>query len=398
MTRRPAVFERKTAIDVLRATKRVLRSPAGAFGDFSPASIPDVVLLMGKLDGDLTAGENSQTVSIWASFGGDAPTDTGIDVDAWGWLLTSDLSSGDEVLIVLANGRWEVVGGGGGSAPDCEATLDDAISDDSDNCLALGSDGRLFVDCTDKVSTDANNLISAGTDNGALLTASAMIDAETDNALTVGANNKLMLDPVDLIDAETPNGLSIGSNGELHVDPDDLISSDSDNLIEAGTDGKLWADATAGGGGTTVEAAVFMKTSYQNIGASGFEVMTLDSKAGGASNWALDNGNDEMEYTGSPTFVEIGGCIKYRVQNQNWPLRIRYFRGATQLVEFNCGDTENERQSGIFATWIDTSPGTNPVYTVQVARENASNAVALVETTTDQAVNVESWMFVKAYV
>ena len=364
MAKRPAVFERKTAIDVLRATKRVLRSPAGAFGDFSPASIPDVVLLMGKLDGDLTAGENSQTVSIWASFGGDAPTDTGIDVDAWGWLLTSDLSSGDEVLIVLANGRWEVVGGGGGSAPDCEATLDDAISDDSDNCLALGSDGRLFVDCTDKVSTDANNLISAGTDNGALLTASAMIDAETDNALTVGANNKLMLDPVDLIDAETPNGLSIGSNGELHVDPDDLISSDSDNLIEAGTDGKLWADATAGGGGgTTLSVARFDKTAAQASISSGY--MTLSAKAGD-SEWALNGDGYTMDLTGSPDWVHVRALVQMKITSTSQITQCQLLNPTTQLVNFEVLTDATRDSASVIMDYIDFSPGTNPSYRLQL--------------------------------
>lgn len=64
-----------------------------------------------------------------------------------------------------------------GVAVDPAKLLTAAVSDDADNAIKAGSDGKLSVKV---VSADADNLIKTGTDKGALLTASDLNDAIDD--------------------------------------------------------------------------------------------------------------------------------------------------------------------------------------------------------------------------
>lgn len=117
-----ATFDEQSATRIGKVVRRVEAMPTVRVGGRSDSGVGSNHIYKGKLDGDLTAGENSQTVSIWA---GTPPGDTGDNVTAWGWLLGADLSSGDEVGIAWLNGRWEVLGSliGSGGETHTEITV-----------------------------------------------------------------------------------------------------------------------------------------------------------------------------------------------------------------------------------------------------------------------------------
>ncbi len=124
------------------------------------------------------------------------------------------------------------------------------ISNDANNDISAGTDGRLFLDAAAS-ETNTTLALSAGelvyTNEDADNANVALISTDANNDISAGTDGRLYL---DAITSETNTTLAL-SAGELVYTNEDadnanvaLISTDANNDISAGTDGRLYVDQT----------------------------------------------------------------------------------------------------------------------------------------------------------
>lgn len=152
---------------------------------------------------------------------------------------------------------------------ECSIQVADLVSEDTDNGLGFGSDGKLWFDNTldcninigDLVSTQQDNLIELSLEDGKLfaqvpeaecnINIAGLLSEQADQQLIVSAEdgkiymapNDCEYDLVDSISTKAGNKLKLdveaGGDGKLLVEVKDMISTDSDNALEIGGDGNI---------------------------------------------------------------------------------------------------------------------------------------------------------------
>lgn len=145
-------------------------------------------------------------------------------------------------------------------ALNCGTDLAEIVSAITPNMITVAQDGKLIVKPSDMVSDDANNVIVIGTDGKLYVDKEALavktadlISKDVGNIIVEGADGGLYaraddVDPRDLISGERDNALTLATDGGLFVDrviPEELISGDAGNIIKEGSDKLLYASVKA---------------------------------------------------------------------------------------------------------------------------------------------------------
>lgn len=127
----------------------------------------------------------------------------------------------------------------------------DILSNDRGNLLHVGPDNKLALTREDMaevtvVSRDAGNLIQAGVaDHGAYLDANGILSNDANNALSIGSDGRVILKKHDIstsaiVSEEGGNFLRASTlDGGAYLDASGVLSHDKDNLLAQGTDGKV---------------------------------------------------------------------------------------------------------------------------------------------------------------
>lgn len=240
--------------------------------------------------------------------------------------------------------KWGVVnlGGGSGTAPDCEATIDDAISTDAGNMLTTGTDDRLYIGDGDVTSTDSGNLLGSGTDDLLLLTSGDINGAATGNLLQADSDG-LSLTAADIADTEGDNLASSGPNDGVYVDPDDVKAAIPRSFFIRGIP----------------DGSQSMSTTFAKV--------TMGSTVIAESPWNFDDANDEFEYTGSPDWVTARLQITHGgLSSTAAGFEFRLYRNGTTLVDrHQMKPGDNLTHSEATFQLNDFSPGTDPVYHIE---------------------------------
>lgn len=127
----------------------------------------------------------------------------------------------------------------------------DVLSNTGGNLLHVGEDNKITLTQDDLrnetvVSGDEGNLIRAGvSDQGAYLDADSILSNDANNALSIGNDGRVMLRKQDvsataIVSEEGGNFIRASAlDGGSYLDASGVLSSDGGNLLERGGDGKV---------------------------------------------------------------------------------------------------------------------------------------------------------------